>query len=1129
LIDSGVTDTSLTIRLLGPMQVLVHGRPLPRMRSRKGHWLLALLALRAGRSVEREWLAAALWPDVPQERAAANLRVILSELRRALGSEGTRVKSPGRHTLSVDLAGADVDVRTFDAAIESNNKNEASLKRAVALYRGPLLEDCGEEWVGQERNQREQSCLLALQMLADAAMASGDFTSATGYCRRSLRIDQWGEAALRTLMEALTKSGDRNAALHTYREFSEFLRNDASAAPDAETSALYSRLRAEARHLSHAQPEAPVNEQVTDGTTPREVSGYLPHPLTDLIGRAQERIEVVALLRGSRLVSLTGPGGIGKTRLAIEVTTKGVQDSAAFPDGVWLVALESLSESREIVPQIAAVLGIQEEAGQSMLELLSGYLRTKRLLLVLDNCEHLLDACAHVVTHLLRECARVRILTTSREAMGIMGEAVFPVPSLAAPDPRHLPAGSATLLQCLLDYESVRLFVQRAQQRQKGFVLTQSNALAIAQVCFQLDGIPLAIEFAAARVSTMTVRQITERLNDHLSLLTVGNRTAPPRQKTLRATLDWSYALLSVAEQGLLACLSVFSGGATLPAVDAVCSGAGIEQKQVLDLLTSLVDKSLVILDTRQAEERYYLLETVQQYAAERLVSIGGEEAVQKKHLGWFVALAEEVEPHLHKPEQEIYLRRLDGEYGNVRIALARNAAGIGEAEEGLRLGGALGWFWRMQGRFREGCQFLEAVLAREEARGETLIRAKALNAAGGLANRQGDHEAGQTLYEQGLAISRLLGDTVGVADSLHSLADVFYARGDYEAARTRYEESLTIRRELGDKAGVADSFNSLGRIAYIQGNYESARSLHVESLAISQELGDQRGIGISLNNLGLMAREHGDYDAAQKLYEQCLEIRRDLGDRDEMAVSLNDLGLVAHSRSDFELASTLYERALAIRKELGNRAGIAHSLYCMGTVAHARRDYDAARTLYEQYLAIQQELADKGGIAHALYCLGGMARDQRDYSAARTLFRESLALYQETQHSFLIHVLGALGHVEREVGEYGRANTLYQESLLLRREMGDMVTTACSLEDFANLAARQGQFERAVRLLGSAEALCKTLGRVPPVGVKEEYGCTIAAAAAALNEQTFEAIWDLGQAMTLDQAIVYALEGKSS
>jgi predicted ATPase/DNA-binding SARP family transcriptional activator len=1022
------------------MQALIHGRPLPHLRSRKALWLLALLALRQERPVLREWLAGTLWPDTDQSKAFTSLRATLSELRGALGDEGERLQSPSRHTLFLNLTGADADVRVFDTAMSSQDPE--ALKQAVALYRGPLLEGCNEEWVAQERGRREQECLRALQTLGDVAMAAGDHSAAIGYYQRAVSLDPWRESLRRGWMEALARGGDRNAALQVYRELRELLRSVPGALPDAETSALYADLRAEARQP--AQATVTTTEPVVNAAAFGFVNGYLPHPLTDLIGREQERIEVVAQLRRFRLVSLTGPGGIGKTRFAIEVASEGVQDDAAYPDGVWLVALESLSEGRQVVPHIAAALGMQEEPGRSLLERLSEYLRTKRLLLVLDNCEHLLDASAHVVSYLLRECARVRILATSREALGITGEAVFPVPSLAAPDPKQLPTGSATPLQAFADYESIQLFVERAQERQKGFTLSQRNALAVAQVCFQLDGIPLAIELAAARVNAMTVGQIASRLDDHLSLLTGGSRSAPPRQKTLRATLDWSYVLLSIAEQGLLARLSVFAGGATLAAVETVCAGAGIEPKLALDLLTSLVHKSLAVFEPRQAEGRYHLLETVQQYAAERLVSDGRQDATQEKHLVWFLALAEEAETHQSGPEQESYLRRLDTEYGNLRAALSRSAAGTGKAEEGLRLAGALWWYWRARGRFREGVECLEAALAREGAQAETPVRARTLNLAGDLAN----------------------------------------CRGDFASARALNAESLAIYRKLGDRRGIAHSLNGLGLVAGAQGDYRQARTYHEESLALRREIGDRQEVAISLNNLGLVAREQSDYEAARSFYEQALGIRREIGNKGDIADSLNDLGLLAQIWGD----------------------------------------YGTARALYEQGLAINREREDKVRIARSLYHLGTGAQAVGDYEVARALLQESLALYRETGPSFIIHVLGALGHVAREVGDYARAANLYRESLLLRREQGDMVATACSLEDFAGLASRQLQFGRAVRLLGAAESVCRTLGRTSPVGAQAEYSRTIAAAQAALSEDEFAATWAEGRALTLEQAVEFAL-----
>ena len=467
-------DASFRLRLFGPMQALVDGNALPPMRSRKGLWLLALLTMRHDRPVEREWLAGTLWPDVEQSQAFANLRPILSELRNGLGSQKERLQSPDRHTLRLDLTGADVDLIAFDAAIAAKKLPE--LEKAIALYQGPLLEGCAEEWVFQERASREQNCLQALQQLGDAALTAREYVKAIHYYQKAAVMDPLLEAARRGWMEALAQNGDRNAALQVYREFAALLRNDLHAAPDEQTSALYARLRAEARQGS-TQPVVTAQPMPAPSVT-----GYLPHALTDLVGREDERMEVATRLRRSRLVTLTGMGGIGKTRLALEVAREVVSE---YADGVWLIALDALVEGKQVLPQIASVLGVKEEAQRDLMQSLDERLQNKRLLLALDNCEHLLQASAQAIGHLLRECEGVRVLATSREALGITGETVWAVPCLAVPDPAHLPQGQATLLRVLMGYESVQLFVERAQSIQKTFALTAENARMVADVCFR--------------------------------------------------------------------------------------------------------------------------------------------------------------------------------------------------------------------------------------------------------------------------------------------------------------------------------------------------------------------------------------------------------------------------------------------------------------------------------------------------------------------------------------------------------------------------------------------------------------------------------------------------------------------
>jgi len=1044
MITSESKSFPLTLTLFGPMRVLVGGQPLPRLRSRKALWLLALLALRHDRLVERAWLAGTLWPDVDQDRAGANLRVVLSELRKALGGEGGRLQSPARHTLRLDLAGADVDVLAFDTAVAGQTL--PALERAAALYAGPLLEGCTEEWAPQERRVREEDCLRALETLAEAALTAGDGETAIRHHRRAVTIDPWREAAQRGLMEALSQGGDGNAALDVYQAFVRLLRkDDPRATPDEQTIALYARLRAGARR---AAAPAPAAEHPALPT----VTGFLPHPLTDLIGREDERAEVVERLRRSRLVTLTGPGGIGKTRLALAVAAEAAPGLA---DGAWLVALESLTEGRQVERQIASALGLKEAPGQLLRDGLTAHLRAKRLLLVLDNCEHLLDASARIGGHLLRECPGVRILATSREALGITGETAWAVPALAVPDPAHLPPGQATLVRVLAGYEGVQLFVERAQAAQKGFTLTAGGAAAVAQVCARLQGIPLAIELAAARIRSLTVEQIAARMDDHLGLLTGGSRTAQSRQQTLRATVDWSYDLLSGPERRLLGRLSVFAGGWTLAAAEGACAGdgngggAGIEPGQVLALLTSLVDKSLVVFAEREAGGRYRFLEMVRQYASEGLNAGGESGRVRAKHRDYFLALAEEGEPELKGAGQEGWLRRLEAEHDNLRAALAWCGAEEGGAAMGLRMAVALWQFWELHGYYNEGRAFLSEALGREQAGGRVIGRARALYAAGVLAFYQGDYPAARALYAEGLTIFRELGSKPGIASSLKDLGRVAGAQGDYPAAGALYEESLAISRELGDRQGSGWVLNDLGNLAGARGDYQAARALHEESLAISRELRDTEGIAWSLHHLGAVAGAQGDDGAARALHEESLASFRELGNKQGTAWALNYLGKVVGAQGDAGAAQSLYAEGLALFRELGNKQGVAWVLNDLGNLAETQGRHPAARALHEEGLRLQMEMGDKRGAAAGLRGLAALTppaseKAARLWGAAESL-RESIGarLFQSEQEKYdqqIARTRAALGEDAFSAAwEEGRALTMEQAAACALEEPPDL------------------------------------------------------------------------------------------
>ena len=670
----------------------------------------------------------------------------------------------------------------------------------------------------------------------------------------------------------------------------------------------------------------------------------LPRQASSFIGRENEIAEVKKLLGQTRLLTLTGAGGSGKTRLSMQVVADMLD---AYPDGIWLVELATLSDPGLMPQSVAAVMGLMEQSGKTLTQSLIEHFAARRVLLILDNAEHLLAACGKLAGDLVHACPQLVVLATSREALGIPGELKFRVPSLSTPDP----ARDVTPEQ-LSSFDSVRLFVERARLNTPRFAVTAQNAPALASVCHRLDGIPLAIELAAARARSMSVEQLSHRLDQRFRLITGGSRTAPRRQQTLRALIDWSYDLLDSAEKALLCRSSVFAGGWTLEAAEQICTGDEFEDWEVLDLLTSLADKNLVVTEDRSDTNRYRMLETVRQYASERLIESGGVEAVRTRHRDYFLALAEESEPKLVSAEQAELLKRLEAEHENLRAGLSWSLVDAG-SRGGLRLCGALQRFWWARGHLSEGREWCARVLGKAGAEAPTPDRAKALNGAGGLAYLQGDYPVARVLHQESLAIRRQLGDRRGVASSLNNLGSVARDQGDLASARALFEESLSIARELGDRGYIANLLGNLGIVAHEQGDYLAARALHVESLAMLRELGDRGRIASSLGNLGRVAYVQGDYPAARALFEEGLAIARELEDRVSIAGSLNNLGRVARDQGDLASAWALHQEGMVIVRELGDRQGIADSLEglasvyaALGSSLHAARVWGMAEQL---------------------------------------------------------------------------------------------------------------------------------------------------------------------------------------
>ncbi len=706
----------------------------------------------------------------------------------------------------------------------------------------------------------------------------------------------------------------------------------------------------------------------------------LPVQLTTFIGREREIVDVKQALSRAFLLTLTGPGGCGKTRLALQVAGDLLEE---YPDGVWFVELAAVSDPIFVPQTVAAAIGVREEPGRPLADTLVDHLRHRTLLLVLDNCEHVVSACAQLVNTLLRRCPPLRILATSRHVFDIEGEATYSVPSLSLPEPQRK-LSPAELIQ----FEAVRLFMERAAISRPGFVLTDTAAPAVLQICRALDGIPLAIELAVARLRALSVTQLAERLDDRFRLLTGGSQAALPRQQTLQATMDWSYRLLSAHEQTLLRQLSVFVGGFTLEAVEGICQNRGVEGRWMLDLLTDLIDKSLVMVDHHGTTVRYRLLETVRQYARERLEDSSAAVMVRRRHRDWYLAFAEESDPGRLVAE-ELWLDRMGQELDNLRAALELSFDN-GESEAGLRLAVALNSFWQVRGYWSEGRLWLEAGLARG-CGAPPAVRAKALNGAGILALSQGDYQRARTLGEESLVMHRDLRDKVGIASSLRILGNVMYERGNYKAARELHEESLACAREAEDKPSVAAAAVNIAIVASHEGDYDLAKAMCRDSLAVFREVRDRRGTAFALNMLGILASDEGDYVTARSWYEESLTIRRELGDRRGIAASISSLARVAREQANYTLAQTLCEDGLRIRRELGDKHGIAASLADLGLVAWYLNDSTRAAALLGESLTLRRAQGSTSGVAECLEGLAKIAQLRPDRAA--TLFAAAEAL----------------------------------------------------------------------------------------------------------------------------------------
>ena len=699
----------------------------------------------------------------------------------------------------------------------------------------------------------------------------------------------------------------------------------------------------------------------------------LPQQLSSFVGREQALAEVSKLLGRSRLLTLVGVGGLGKTRLSLQVGADVLDD---FADGVWLIELAPLSDSRLVAQAVASVLGVKEEPGRPAQEALVKFVKDRQLLLILDNCEHLAQACAELAKDLLQAGPQVKVLASSREPLHVFGETTYPLSTLAVPDPRmNLPVAALT------QYEAVRLFSDRALAAQPGFRVTDENATTVGEICHRLDGIPLALELAAARVRALSVETIAGRLSDRFRLLTRGDATALPRQQTLRACMDWSYDLLTDPERALLRRLAVFAGGWTLDAAEVVGAGVVVDACQVLDLLTHLVDKSLVGMEEGAGgEARYRLLETIRQYGWGRLEEAGEMEAMRVRHLAYFLKCGQQAASRFEGPDAALWYDRIEADHGNLRAALdfsmeqratsnvseehspiAHSSLLMAPGEAGLLLAGALWRFWWVRGYFVEARARLVALLARTKAQGRSLSRAGALYAAGVLAREHGDYAAARTYYEENLAINRAAGGSRrAIANTINSMGNVHREQGDYETALALYEECLNTYKEIGDTQGVATVTNSIGNVRRNQGDYAAAQALFEESLALNRGLDNIHAVGIQLLNLAHVRMDQGDFDAARAFSEQALEINRKMKNRPATARTLNHMAAVAVELRDYAAARACAEESLALFHEMADRAGLSEAFEPFAVLAAAEGETERAVRLWAVIARMQESLGSE-------------------------------------------------------------------------------------------------------------------------------------------------------------------------
>jgi len=933
----------LTIHLLGKFRLAYGDQLVTDIETPRLQALLAYLLLQRSAPVSRLKLASLFWPDSSEKQARTNLRHLVHVLRNAL-PEANRFLSFEGHALGwKPSAPFWLDVAELERAAAQADSGY-TLQQAVNLYTGDLLPDLYHDWVLEERERLQSLFLNALERLIDSLEDQGDFSQAISCAQRLLRQDPLREDTYRGLMRLHARARNPAGVISAYQACTEVLRRDLGIEPSPETRQALRQFSAPA-----------VGEMgFQDAGLPPKRSP-LPVPLTRLIGRESELNDIQEAVVSHRLVTLTGFGGVGKTRLALSAAHV-VQ--GYFKAGVVWLDLAPISDSSSLVQAVVSSLNIPVQSEHDLNDLLVNYIGTKQMLLVLDNCEHVLGGVVHLLGLLLPGCPRLHILATSRVSLNTNGEMVYTILPLPVPElPSTQTEASLSALQL---NESVQLFLERAAAVQPGLVLNRQNRSAVVQICRQLDGIPLAIELAAARLRLLTPQQIADRLGDVLRLLARSGPAGLRRHQTLRATLDWSHDLLSAAEKNLLRRLAVFSGSFTLEAAEAVCSDDELRAESTMGLMAALIDHSLLSVELAGSEARYRLHEVTRQYAQEKLVEAGEVESMRTRHLDYYCRLAEQAEPLLRRSEQIVWLHRLDLETDNLRAALrwATRQKRVKEVGVALSLVGALWLYWYIRCRWDEGLRWSEAALqASQPFLISDTLQVKALNAAASFTLYMGELEPATQHARACLSASQRAGDSEGMILSLHHLGSIAMRKDGLGTPDQYLQAGLDQARQIEDPWLISLLVGDLGLLARVQENWQLSREFYQQQLEVSRASGDRFKSCFAQICLADIALHLDDPTQAAEYIRLGLDLARELGDERAQAGCISNDALLAFRAGQYDRAGQLLREVLNINWEIRDRENTIETLWQIAQLLTEQGQTEKAARLLAAGLAVRSNL----------------------------------------------------------------------------------------------------------------------------------------------------------------------------